>query len=159
MFYNYQPMDYRKHIRYQNKGFTLLEVMLVVFIISLISASVIGYAKIVDYHRSIILINEANEVAQALAQYYSTHGTYPQDLTAFLSDSSYFRVSLKDPYTDAPLSSLLGTRLIINTSNRTVVVKDLSNTSLAVVSFSVYQWNQIQYNIDGKVYGGADYGQ
>ncbi len=71
---NIHPRIHMKNIR-SNKGFTLVEIMIVVVIIGLLAAMAIpAFQKVRQSSQEKALINDARQVASAAAQYYLEQG-------------------------------------------------------------------------------------
>ena len=86
----------------RSSGFTLIELLIVVtLIVVLAGIGLSTYATSVLRAKEAVLREDLFRMRDALDQYNADKGTYPQELTALVSDG-YMRQIPKDPMTDSP---------------------------------------------------------
>jgi general secretion pathway protein G len=88
-----------RNTRTGNRGFTLVELLVVISLISILAAM-----GLVQYKNSIVRAQEATlatdlfRMRDAIDQYYADKGKYPSSLDALVSDG-YMRAIPEDPFT------------------------------------------------------------
>jgi prepilin-type N-terminal cleavage/methylation domain-containing protein len=137
------------------KGFTLLETMVAVAIM-LITIVVVGtmfftYSRIQRDRDAVAVLHF---IAVNLDRYYEMNGSYPTDITAFLTNTNYFDKVPINPYTMLPLDS---NSLAVNTTNKTVSIKDNKGNIAYTVSFGSGAYFTTDNSIRPSQYGGGDF--
>lgn len=90
--------------RFFRKGFTLVELLLVLFLIALLASLVMPVAtRSVDQAKESALKEDLQVLRKAIDNYYANTGHYPQSL-AQLVDKRYIRRIPVDPLTDRTTS-------------------------------------------------------
>lgn len=85
--------------RHRN-GFTLVELLLVLFIVALLASLVMPVAtRSVDQAKEAALKQDLHELRKAIDNYYSNTGRYPESL-AQLAEKRYIRRVPPDPFTE-----------------------------------------------------------
>lgn len=94
----------RASIKYRVKGFTLVELLLVLFIVALLASLVTPVAtKSVDYAKDSALKEDLHVLRKAIDDYYANSGRYPQSLNQ-LVEKRYIRRIPVDPLTGSATS-------------------------------------------------------
>ena len=82
-----------------DRGFTMIELMVVMFLISVLAAmGMAQYRNSVIYSRESVLKEDLFRMRDAIDQYYADKGQYPSTLDALVSDG-YVRKIPEDPFT------------------------------------------------------------
>ena len=90
--------------RYPNKGFTLVELLLVLLLVAMLTSLVMPVAtKSVDQAKESVLKEDLHVLRKAIDDYYANTGRYPQDLVQ-LVDKRYIRHIPIDPLTESETS-------------------------------------------------------
>lgn len=90
--------------KYAIKGFTLVELLLVLFLVALLSSLVMPVAtKSVDQAKESALKEDLHVLRKAIDDYYANTGRYPQSLTQ-LVEKRYIRRIPIDPLTGSVTS-------------------------------------------------------
>lgn len=85
--------------RYPDRGFTLVELLLVLLLVALLASLVMPVAtKSVDQAKESVLKEDLRVLRKAIDDYYANTGRYPHDL-AQLVDKRYIRHIPVDPLT------------------------------------------------------------
>src|SRR3982751_1235380 len=83
----------------RERGFTMIELMVVMFLISVLAAmGMAQYRNSVTYSREAVLKEDLFRLRDAIDQYYADKGQYPSTLDALVSDG-YLRKIPDDPFT------------------------------------------------------------
>ncbi|MEE9189255.1 MAG: prepilin-type N-terminal cleavage/methylation domain-containing protein, partial [Candidatus Neomarinimicrobiota bacterium] len=66
--------------RHNNKGFTIVELSITIFIISILSGiGLVGFSKLMATNRQTQCINNLREISQGLQFYHNDLRTFPED--------------------------------------------------------------------------------
>jgi len=88
-----------KPLTRSERGFTMIELMVVMFLISVLAAmGMAQYRNSVTYSRESVLKADLFRMRDAIDQYYADKGQYPSTLDALVSDG-YVRKIPDDPFT------------------------------------------------------------
>ena len=88
-----------KALTRSDRGFTMIELMVVMFLISVLAAmGMAQYRNSVTYSRESVLKEDLFRMRDAIDQYYADKGQYPSTLDALVSDG-YVRKIPDDPFT------------------------------------------------------------
>jgi prepilin-type N-terminal cleavage/methylation domain-containing protein len=95
------------HFKSLKSGFTLVELLVVIFIIGLLSAIIFpGFAGMREKARDTERMTDVRQIQNALEQYFNRHGEYPGSLSGMPSE-----VPTTDPMGDDYEYSLAGVSL------------------------------------------------
>lgn len=90
--------------KYPNKGFTLVELLLVLFLIALLASLVMPVAtRSIDQAKESALKEDLHVLRKAIDSYYANTGKYPQSLTQ-LVEKRYIHAIPVDPMTEKTTS-------------------------------------------------------
>src|SRR5258706_12451382 len=93
-----------KPLTRSDRGFTMIELMVVMFLISVLAAmGMAQYRNSVTYSREATLKEDLFRMRDAIDQYYADKGQYPSTLDALVSDG-YMRKVPEDPFTKSNTS-------------------------------------------------------
>ena len=88
-----------KRLTRSDHGFTMIELLVVMFLISVLAAmGMAQYRNSVTYSRESVLKEDLFRMRDAIDQYYADKGQYPSTLDALVSDG-YVRKIPEDPFT------------------------------------------------------------
>jgi general secretion pathway protein G len=94
-------MPDRAHLRRRPSGFTIIELLVVLALISILATmGMAQYRQSVMHAREAVLKTDLFDLRDAIDQYYADKGQYPATLEALVSDGYIRRVPI-DPITNA----------------------------------------------------------
>lgn len=86
--------------RYSSKGFTLVELLLVLFLVALLASLVMPVAtRSIDQAKESALKEDLHVLRKAIDSYYANTGKYPQSLTQLVEKRYIHRIPI-DPMTE-----------------------------------------------------------
>jgi len=90
-----------RNIRTGNRGFTLVELLIVISLISILAAmGIVQYKNSVISAKESVLHTDLFRMRDAIDQYYADKQKYPSTLDALVSEG-YMRTLPKDPFTNS----------------------------------------------------------